>query len=320
VRGVRVATSARLHLGFLDLNGGLGRRFGSIGLSVDAFETEIEIVPGGQFQALGRERERSASLARRAAEALRVTLSGTLTVASAIPAHSGLGSGTQLALAIASALRRLRQIPADTIEDARILDRGGRSGAGAALFDRGGLVLDVGRGPLTDVPPVVTHLVFPEEWRIVLILDPAVEGVHGEAERLAFARLRALSAASASEICRRTLMQILPGAAESDLLAFGEGLTAVQAILGDHFAPAQGGARFTSAAVGRVAERLRARGARGVGQSSWGPTAFAFAADSDEAEFLAECAREADPANVTITICSARNRGASIEEFETTSP
>jgi beta-RFAP synthase len=287
-----------------------------MGLSIDAFETEVEFVAGGEFRTLGLEQERSASLALRVAERLRLDLSGTLTVAAAIPAHSGLGSGTQLALAIARAVRRLHGIGADGIEDARILGRGRRSGAGAALFERGGLVLDVGRGPHTDAPPVVTHLSFPEGWRIVLILDPAVEGVHGDDERRAFAALPAFSAAAAGEICRRTLMQILPGVAERDLDAFGEGVAAIQAILGDHFAPAQGGGRFTSAAVGRVAERLRARGARGVGQSSWGPTAFAFAADPDEAEFLAARAREADEASVSIRICVARNRGAFIEAFE----
>jgi len=33
----------RLHLGFLDPSGSLGRRFGSIGLVVDGFETEVEL-------------------------------------------------------------------------------------------------------------------------------------------------------------------------------------------------------------------------------------------------------------------------------------
>ena len=316
MRSVQVATTARLHLGFLDLNGGLGRRFGSIGLSIDAFETSVKIVAGGKFQTLGYERERSAALALRVVERLGLDPSGTLTVASAIPAHSGLGSGTQLALAIASGLRRLHGLGVDAVEDARILHRGRRSGAGAALFERGGLVLDVGRGPHTDVPPVVTHLSFPEGWRIVLIIDPAVEGVHGDDERRAFAQLPPLAAECAGEICRRTLMQILPGVAERDLDAFGEGVAAIQAMLGDHFAPAQGGGRFTSAAVGRVAERLRAHGARGVGQSSWGPTAFAFAADPGEAEFLASRAREAAGANLSVRICTACNQGASIEEFD----
>ena len=78
------------------------------------------------------------------------------------------------------------------------------------------------------------------------------------------------TADAASEICRRTLMQILPGAAENDLEAFGDGVTRVQEIVGDHFASAQGGGRFTSAPVGRVAARLKALGAHGIGQSRGG--------------------------------------------------
>ena len=41
MKGVQVTTAARLHLGFLDLAGDLGRRFGSIGLAIDAFETRV---------------------------------------------------------------------------------------------------------------------------------------------------------------------------------------------------------------------------------------------------------------------------------------
>src|ERR1700680_1975654 len=40
---VTVTAAARLHLGFLDLNGGLGRRFGSIGLAIDAPRTRLTI-------------------------------------------------------------------------------------------------------------------------------------------------------------------------------------------------------------------------------------------------------------------------------------
>ncbi len=316
MRSVRVTTAARLHLGFLDLNGGLGRRFGSIGLAIDAFETSLEIRASGELQTRGYERERSAALARRFAEGLGLDPNWTLTVSAAIPAHSGLGSGTQLALAIASGLRRLHGLEGNAVEDLRVLDRGRRSGAGAALSERGGFVLDVGRGPYTDAPPVVTHLQFPDVWRIVLVIDRAAEGVHGDDERRAFAQLPPLPAQSVGEICRRTLMQILPGVAERDLDAFGEGVATIQVVLGDHFAPAQGGGRFTSAAVGRAAERLRAHGARGIGQSSWGPTAFAFAADPDEAEFLASRARDAAGPNVSVRICAACNHGALIEEFD----
>src|SRR6516165_6792115 len=161
VKRVRVITSARLHLGFLDLNGDLGRRFGSIGLSIDAFETSIELRQSPKFEVFGFERERGERLGIRIAESLGLATASAMTVLSAIPAHAGLGSGTQLALAIASAFRRFSGLAPDPAGDARLLGRGTRSGVGAALFERGGLVVDAGRGPNTDFPPIVSRLAFP---------------------------------------------------------------------------------------------------------------------------------------------------------------
>ena len=316
MKGVRVTAAARLHLGFLDLNGDLGRRFGSIGLAIDAFETCVQLREASRFQTLGEERERAARLALRIAQRLGLDATQELVISSAIPAHAGLGSGTQLALAIASAFRRFAGLQLDTRSDARLLDRGARSGVGAALFERGGLVVDAGIGPSAEIPPVVARVDFPPDWRVLLILDPRIEGAHGEAEKQAFVRLPRMLAESAEETCRRTLMQILPGAAEKDFAAFGQGVSRVQEIVGDHFAPVQGGGRFTSAAVGRVAERLAAHGASGVGQSSWGPTGFAFARDPDHADFLVRRAGDACEPGVQIKICKARDRGAEIREEE----
>ena len=312
--GVQVTAAARLHLGFLDLAADLGRQFGSIGLAIDAFETRIELREAASLEVLGEERERGARLALRIAESLGLDTGKTLVIANAIPPHAGLGSGTQLALAIAMAFRRLAGLPLDAREDARLLERGARSGVGVALFERGGLAVDAGRGSNTEIPPVVAWVSFPRDWRILLILDPRVAGAHGEAERRAFARLPPFPTDAASEICRRTLMQILPGAAEADLEAFGDGVARIQEILGDHFAPAQGGGRFTSAPVSRVAARLKALGARGIGQSSWGSTGFAFASDLDQAEFLARRARAECEPGMEIRICNARHRGAQIRE------
>ncbi len=316
MKGVQVTTTARLHLGFLDLAGDLGRRFGSIGLAIDGLETRLELREALSFEVLGEERERAAQIARRIAETLGLDTRKKLIISNAIPAHAGLGSGTQLALAIAAAFRRLAGLPLDAREDARLLDRGARSGVGVALFERGGLAVDAGRGPNTEVPPAVAWMNFPRDWRILLILDPRVEGAHDEEERQAFAGLPRFSADAASEICRCTLMQILPGAAETDLEAFGDGVARIQEILGDHFAPVQGGGRFGSAPVGRVAARLKALGARGIGQSSWGPSGFAFASDPDHAQFLAQRAGTEGELGVEIRICSARDHGAEIREDE----
>ena len=316
MKRVQVTTTARLHLGFLDLAGDLGRRFGSIGLAIDAFQTCVELREAPSFEVSGEERERGAQIARRIAEGLGLDTREKLIISNAIPAHAGLGSGTQLALAIATAFRRLAGLPPDAREDARLLDRGARSGVGVALFQRGGLAVDAGRGPNTDTPPVVAWVNFPKDWRILLILDARVAGAHGEEEKRAFARLPRFPAGAASEICRRTLMQILPGAAEADLGAFGDGVARIQEILGDHFAPVQGGGRFISAPVSRVAARLKALGARGIGQSSWGPTGFAFASDPDHAQFLAQRACVDRESGVEIRICSARDHGADVREDE----
>jgi beta-ribofuranosylaminobenzene 5'-phosphate synthase len=316
LKGVRVAAAARLHLGFLDFNGDLGRRFGSIGLAIDAFQTRVHLQKASSFEILGEERERSARVALRIAEFLGLDTAKKLVISSAIPPHAGLGSGTQLALAIATAFRRFAGLPLDVRGDARLLDRGARSGVGAALFECGGLVVDAGRGPETEIPPVVARVSFPEDWRALLVLDPSIKGAHGEAERRAFASLPHMSADRASEICRRTLMQILPGAAEGDFAAFGDGVSKVQAILGDYFAPVQGGGRFTSAAVSKVVGRLQSHGASGVGQSSWGPTGFAFSPDPDHAEFLARRASDEREPGVEVKICGARDHGAEIREEE----
>jgi beta-ribofuranosylaminobenzene 5'-phosphate synthase len=319
LKGVQVTTAARLHLGFLDLSGDLGRRFGSIGLAIDAFKTHIQLREAPRFEVLGEERERAARVARRIAESLGLGLDKQLIITNAIPAHAGLGSGTQLALAIAAAFRRLARFPLDARGDARLLDRGARSGVGVALFERGGLAVDAGRGSNTEIPPVVAWMNLPEDWRILLILDSRVEGAHGAAETRAFAGLPPFPAGAASEICRRTLMQILPGAAEGDLDAFGDGVARIQEIVGDHFASAQGGGRFTSEAVGRIAARLKALGARGIGQSSWGPTGFAFASDPDHAEFLARRASAEREPGVEVKICDARRHGVEICEEENVS-
>jgi beta-RFAP synthase len=314
LKGVQVTAAARLHLGFLDLAGDLGRRFGSIGLAIDAFETSVKIREAPRFKTVGEERVRSRRLALRLAESLNLDTSVELAISIAIPQHAGLGSGTQLALAIATAFRRFAGLPLDVRGDARLLDRGARSGVGAELFERGGLAVDAGRGPDTELPPVVARVNFPREWRVLLILDRRIKGAHGEAERLAFAGLPSFPGDSAREICRRTLMQILPGAAESDLAAFGDGVARVQEIVGDHFASAQGGGRFASAAVDGVAARLKALGAHGIGQSSWGPTGFAFSSDPDHAQFLARRAGHDCEPGVEIRICKARDRGAQIRE------
>ncbi|MCZ7595193.1 MAG: GHMP kinase [Hyphomicrobium sp.] len=274
---VRVVAPARLHLGFLDLNGGLGRMFGSIGLAVDVPRTELVLRRSRTYKGEGPDHARAIATLRRFADVFSLGGAYEVKIASAIPSHAGLGSGTQLALAAGAALMTLEGIEHSPSRLGEIVDRGARSAIGMAAFEHGGFIVDGGRGARDQAPPILVRTHFPDDWRALLVIDARTAGVHGEAEAQAFAALPPLSDAAAANVCRLVLMQLVPGLMETDIDAFGNALTEIQKIVGNHFAGAQGGSPWTSPAVGRVVEALRAAGAYGIGQSSWGPTGFAFA-------------------------------------------
>jgi beta-ribofuranosylaminobenzene 5'-phosphate synthase len=316
---VTVTIPARLHLGFLDLNGGLGRRFGSIGLAISRLRTRISIAPAAHMRVSGPESERVCRYVEIMHRVLGLTAAHEVRVEEAVPSHAGLGSGTQLALAVASAMRRLHGLPLDIRGDAFQLDRGARSGVGIALFDRGGLVVDGGRGAREGPAPIISHIPFPQHWRVLVVLDPLRQGVHGAHEIAAFTRLPPASAAEAAHLCRLLVMRILPSLAEMDLPTFGSAVKELQERTGDYFAPAQGGRHFASADVAAVLDVIEQAGGVGIGQSSWGPTGYAFAASPEEAERILELTRR-HPAGqrarasggVDIRICKGLNAGAEI--------
>jgi beta-ribofuranosylaminobenzene 5'-phosphate synthase len=310
---IAVTVPARLHLGFLDLNGGLGRKFGGIGLAISNFETSLSVRRAKYTHVSGPESERVQQYLQKMERSLAYDGAHAVNVLQTIPIHCGLGSGTQLALALASGICRLHNLPLQVEEDALRLGRGARSGIGIGLFHRGGLVVDGGHGSQSGVAPIVAHLPFPEHWRVLVILDPQRRGVHGLDEVSAFANLEPMPEADAARICRLVLMKALPGLAEHDIVSFGAAIKELQARLGDYFARAQGGSAFMSPAVAGVLAGLDAAGAQGIGQSSWGPTGFAFAPSLEEAERLAKLAREHPVAGgLDIRICSGLNRGAAI--------
>jgi beta-ribofuranosylaminobenzene 5'-phosphate synthase len=313
LNSVTLTVPSRLHLGFLDIGGSLGRRFGSIGLALDRPVTSLTIRPAGERRVLGSETERVAGYLTKMCRHLGIADSHELVVHHAIPAHAGLGSGTQLALAVAAALRALHGYPLDPRDDAALLDRGARSGIGIGIFEQGGLVVDGGRDEGNRVPPIVSRLKFPARWRVLLVLDDRRQGMHGAAERQAFRDLPRFPEARAAHLCHLVLMRILPALAEEDLAAFGSGIAALQAELGRYFEPAQGGL-FTSPAVGEAVRFLAAEGGVGLGQSSWGPTGFVFAGSADAAAELGAAFRRQNRfEGLRLLVAAANNRGAMVE-------
>lgn len=310
---VTVTVPARLHLGFLDLNGGLGRRFGSIGLAINGLKTSITFNAASQPQVTGPESERVRGYLQAMQRALDIENTCHVRIDEVVPAHAGLGSGTQIALAVAAGVRRLHGLPLDVRGDAIRLERGARSGVGIGLFDHGGLVVDGGRGPLTTAAPVVSRMPFPEQWRILVVLDPHRQGVHGPDEREVFSKLAPSSDGQAAHLCRLVLMKALPALAERDIAGFGSAINEMQVLLGDYFAAIQGGSRFSSPDVAAALAALEDEGAYGIGQSSWGPTGFAFAPSAEEANRLVESIyRHPRCRDLDIRTVAGLNRGAHI--------
>jgi beta-ribofuranosylaminobenzene 5'-phosphate synthase len=312
---VLVSAPARLHLGFVDLHGGLGRRFGSLGLAIDGIGVRVRARRARRttVNGEGAQRVRHALDLMRRHFALNDGIE--IEIERSIPAHVGLGSGTQLALATGAAFSDLQGLGLSPRSLGELLERGARSGIGLGTFEHGGFVLDGGRGAATTSPPVISRLPFPEQWRVVLLLDRASTGVHGAAEVAAFRELPPFPEAEAARLARLVLMQVLPALAERDLPAFGAGITELQCKIGDHFAPAQGG-RYFSPSVTHGLELLRQLGASAIGQSSWGPTGFAIVDGDDRANALVERVGQAlyeHPA-LALRIVRGCNRGAEREQ------
>lgn len=308
-RRVSVDTTARLHMGFIDLNGGLGRRFGSIGLSLERPQTRLTARVQPDFSATGPGSERVADYARAFARRAGIAGGAHFELLSAIPEHAGLGSGTQIAIAVGVAMARLYDLDLDTPQVAFMTGRGARSGIGIGAFDGGGLLVDGGRGAHTQVPPIVARMPFPEQWRVLLAYDSASQGVHGSEEKQAFGQMPDFSAEQAAHLARLVLMQALPAVAEHDLAAFGAAISELQRVVGDYFAPAQGGGRYSSPRVADAMAWLERQGVGCVGQSSWGPTGFAVVENETRAEALRHGLQQQHPA-LRYEICAARNRGS----------
>ena len=300
-------------MGFIDLSGSLGRHFGSIGIALNEISTNLSLSRADQLTISGPAAQRAEKCLSLLCETLKVSDKLNITISSAIPEHVGLGSGTQMSLAIGAALNEFYGLGLTVRQIAALTDRGLRSGIGIGVFEQGGLVVDGGRGEKTITPPVLVHIDIPEDWRFILVFDRRGQGLHGQQEIQAFKKLPPFPQSEAARLCYLLLMQGLPAAAENDINKFGDAITQLQRSVGEHFSSAQGGI-FTSPEVAQAMQWLQQQGAVCIGQTSWGPTGFCAIDGSKLAESIAEQARLTFMAieNLSFTVVSARNSGGDV--------
>jgi len=322
---VHVSTGARLHFGLLVAGEPDRRTYGGIGLMIDqpGFALTVRKAAADSFHATPETTSRLKELLsqlRRIGPCAPVEI----TVKQEIPAHAGLGSGTQLGLAIAAAIGRLAgETEFRAVELARRTGRGARSAIGTVGFESGGLIAQGSLRVDGSLSSVTQRCDFPAEWRFVLVTPRDYVGLYGDAERQAFRELPPLSDAALRELLGLQT-QVMNSAAARDFDEFREVLSEFAYRVGEYFAPVQSGI-FADWRMDEVAQHVdsfigdRTMEGACLGQTSWGPTLFVACRNTKDAQDVVESIHEYVRCrvipwdNLDVRIVAGRNRGTDVE-------
>jgi beta-ribofuranosylaminobenzene 5'-phosphate synthase len=277
MKPVRIRTGARLHFGLLDVQ----PPFGGIGAMIQSPATELLVTPSVRFECDSMA-YRIEPIAARLARHLRIEGLPTLRIEiiQRPPSHHGLGSGTQLALAVAEAMIEATGTKIDPLS---IAGRGQRSFVGIHGYSQGGWIDE--RADLTHDASTV-HIIrrrepMPDGWHVmVLTPNQSVPIVSGETEDKQFENLPPASAEQRMQLESMIDNEIIPAIQSADLNQFGDAVHRYNRSSGALFASVQPG-DYQSVAVADLIDFVRSLGIRGVGQSSWGPGVFVIAHQSD---------------------------------------
>ncbi len=150
---VEATTGARLHFGLLCRDKGSAWHYGGVGMMVSSpgWRVRVSVAQADEVVTANGEVDEAAARADSVVKQCRAFLPELaplrVELLESSPLHSGLGAGTQLALAVASAARLLAGNPQgdSTTALAQRLNRVRRSAIGTAGFERGGFLVDHGQ-------------------------------------------------------------------------------------------------------------------------------------------------------------------------------
>ncbi|OYW24205.1 MAG: hypothetical protein B7Z55_02795 [Planctomycetales bacterium 12-60-4] len=314
---VTVRTGARLHFGLLAVKPLQGRKFGGVGVMIDQPGCHLRLRYSDNESVTGN----NSSTSQRVREFLAIVRSRTqahvgpveVEVLDDIPSHGGLGSGTQLGLAVAAGLEALTESPRSPAVDlARHVGRGARSAIGVHGFDHGGFLIEAGHRSDDEISPLVARVIVPDQWRWLLISPREAMGLSGAAEQLAFGELASMPESLTNTLCRILLMDWLPAMLAADFLSASEAMWAYGQHIGQYFASVQG-STFANPQMERLAHALRLRDVVGIAQTSWGPTIAVLCADDAYAAALQEWTlSQSGEDELSVRITASRNSGAEV--------
>jgi beta-ribofuranosylaminobenzene 5'-phosphate synthase len=323
-RRVIVDTPSRVHVSLIDMHGGSGRVDGGIGITLDEPGILIEAELSPVLTVTGCDpamESRVRQVAREVLQQLGLGGSVAITVRKQYPAHVGLGSGSQLALAVAKAITELHDRHMSARELARLTGRGGTSGIGTAAFDQGGFIVDGGHrfgagGEKTDFrpssasrgvspPPVVARHAFPDDWKVLLAIPAVPAGASGGHEADIFRTCCPVPLEEVRSLSHEVLMRMLPGLIEHDLDLFGSSINNIQGL---GFKKVE--LSLQPPSVTGLLPALRGAGAAGAGMSSFGPAVYAIGDTGMKSVEKAARSFMDEYGGGTTLISTARNSGA----------
>lgn len=310
---VTITTGARLHFGLIVQGPPDRRTFGGTGVMIDepGFTLTVRKAAANAIDTPPETAARLETLIPQC-RPTGANLPVEVIVSRGIPPHAGLGSGTQLGLAIATALSRLNGEKSPPIAElARRSGRSARSAIGTLGFESGGLLTQGELAEDGSLTPVMDRIEFPSNWRFVLVTPPENAGLSGESEQHAFRQLPPMP-----DPLVRVLLDlqqaIVETAAAREFDDFGRRLYEFGDWVGKYFSRIQGGG-YANARMEQLAEKLRRDWIFGVGQTSWGPTLFAACESEADAQTLVKRIRDSEWGDCEVRAVAALNRGARIE-------
>jgi beta-ribofuranosylaminobenzene 5'-phosphate synthase len=330
---LKITTPCRIHLSLIDENGYTGRVDGGIGLMLDRPNVVFEASNSAKefkIEAHKYYRESIEVINEIASKVFkRYNISNKnfhFNLKRYFPSHVGLGSKTQLSLAIATAITKLKNITHLTLEDiTKLVERGGTSGIGWRGFNTGGFILDGGHdfgqgkekenflpsSASTSANPALTIFRYniPEHWRFVLVIPNVKKGAFGDEEISVFQNYAPIPRDEVNEVSHQVIMKILPGVIKEDLECFGEGLRRIQSI------------GFKKIEIDLQHDKVKELikffddyGLKAYGMSSFGPSVVGIVESDLEAEtLLREIQKNQKNVGGHIYICKPNNTGAKIE-------
>lgn len=322
---VTVSTGSRLHFGLLAHRPESGREFGGVGVMIDSpgWTVQMQVRPGYPGNTV-EVAPQAASVSPEAEQRVHSVIGRCkqsspdlgrpvlVRVESAIPSHHGLGSGTQLALAVTRCLDVVLCDGKRTVDElARMSGRGQRSAVGTWGFKHGGCIFEGGRSANDPVGRFISQVHIPADWRFLLITPNGHTGLSGVDEKSAFDQLPGMSTEMTGELCRIAAMELLPSIQAGDFNATANSIGRYGHLAGEYFVPIQKGV-FLHPAMNDLSVQFRDAGINGFAQTSWGPTCFVLCRNEAMASEVRDLARKSLPeTELQIETVAPRNTGAS---------